>query len=62
MVTTDGRALGTITSTFSTGTNDVWVVQDGDRERLIPIIADVVREIDRPGRRVVIDALPGLLD
>jgi 16S rRNA processing protein RimM len=62
MVTTDGRTLGTIASTFSTGTNDVWVVRDGDRERLIPIIADVVREIDRPGGRVVIDALPGLLD
>ena len=43
MVTTDGRALGTIAETFSTGLNDVWVVRDGEREYLIPIIADVVR-------------------
>jgi 16S rRNA processing protein RimM len=62
MTTTDGRALGTIAETFSTGTNDVWVVRDGGREHLIPIIADVVREIDRAGRRVVIEAMPGLLD
>jgi 16S rRNA processing protein RimM len=62
MVTTEGRVLGTIESTFSTGTSDVWVVRDGERERLVPIIADVVREIDRRGRRVVIDAMPGLLD
>lgn len=61
VVTTDGRALGTIARTFSTGLNDVWVVRD-DREYLIPIIADVVREIDRAGRRVVIHPLPGLLD
>lgn len=62
MLTTDGRALGTIEDTFSTGVNDVWVVRDGDREHLIPIIDDVVREIDRDGRRVVIEPMPGLLD
>jgi 16S rRNA processing protein RimM len=61
VVTTDGRALGTIAETMSTGLNDVWVVR-GEREHLIPIIADVVREIDRAGRRVVIEPMPGLLD
>jgi 16S rRNA processing protein RimM len=62
MVTTDGRALGTIEDTFATGLNDVWVVRGEDREHLIPIIGDVVREIDRDGRRVVIEPMPGLLD
>jgi 16S rRNA processing protein RimM len=62
MVTTDGRTLGTITETFSTGLNDVWVVRDGAHEYLIPVITDVVREIDRDGRRVLIEPMPGLLD
>ena len=62
MTTTDGRALGTIVETFSTGLNDVWVVRGERGEHLIPIIADVVREIDRVGRRVVIEPMPGLLD
>jgi 16S rRNA processing protein RimM len=62
MATTDGRALGTIAETFSTGLNDVWVVRGERGELLIPIIADVVREIDRAGRRVVIEPMPGLLD
>ncbi|MGH7894224.1 MAG: ribosome maturation factor RimM [Candidatus Binatia bacterium] len=62
VVTTDGRALGTIAETLSTGLNDVWIVRGGDREHLIPIIADVVREIDRDSRRVVIEPMPGLLD
>lgn len=62
VVTTDGRALGTIEETFATGLNDVWIVRGGGREHLIPIIADVVREIDRAGRRVVIEPMPGLLD
>jgi 16S rRNA processing protein RimM len=62
VVTTDGRALGTIAETFPTGLNDVWVVRGEGREHLIPVIADVVREIDRAARRVVIDPMPGLLD
>ena len=62
MVTTDGRMLGTIAETFATGLNDVWVVRGDGGEHLIPIIADVVREIDRAGRRVVIEPMPGLLE
>jgi len=62
VVTTDGRALGTIAETFPTGLNDVWVVRGEGREHLIPIIADVVREIDRDARRVVIEPMAGLLD
>ncbi len=57
-----GEPLGQIAETLSTGLNDVWVVRDGAREHLIPVIADVVRLIDRPRRRVVIQPLPGLLD
>lgn len=62
VVTTDGRGLGTIAATFPTGLNDVWVVRDGRRERLIPIIADVVRTIDPQRRRVVIEPMAGLLE
>jgi 16S rRNA processing protein RimM len=60
--TTAGAPVGTIAECFATGANDVWVVRDGAREHLIPVIADVVRTIDRAGGRVVIEPLPGLLD
>jgi 16S rRNA processing protein RimM len=60
--TMDGDHLGAIVECLATGANDVWVVREGDREHLIPVIADVVREIDRSGRRIVIEPLPGLLD
>ncbi|HLK10738.1 MAG TPA: ribosome maturation factor RimM [Candidatus Binatia bacterium] len=62
VATTAGEPLGRITETFSTGLNDVWVVRDDRREVLLPVIADVVRTIDRPARRVVVVPLPGLLD
>jgi 16S rRNA processing protein RimM len=60
--TAAGEPLGTIAETFTTGLNDVWVVRNGQREYLIPVIADVVRTFDRDAGRVVIEPMPGLLD
>jgi 16S rRNA processing protein RimM len=60
--TTAGESLGAIRETFTTGVNDVWVVQGEQREHLIPVIADVVRAIDRTHRRIVIEPMPGLLE
>jgi 16S rRNA processing protein RimM len=60
--TTDGRVLGEVAETFSTGANDVWVVRGAGKEQLIPVIADVVKTIDRDARRIVIEPMPGLLD
>lgn len=62
VVTEGGEPLGTVERSFSNGANEVLVVRDGTREHLIPLIADVVRTVDVPGRRIVIDPIPGLLD
>lgn len=45
---TAGQALGEVTGILRTGANDVLVVA-GERERLIPFIAEVVREVDPAG-------------
>lgn len=58
VLTTDGRDLGRITDIVHTGANDVYVTPTC----LIPAIGDVVREVDIPGGRVIIEAVPGLLD
>ena len=62
MFLTDGSRLGAIEEIFSNGANDVWVVRDGEREFLIPVIEDVVKSIDFAARRVTIEPIPGLLD
>jgi 16S rRNA processing protein RimM len=59
---TDGRRVGIIEDIIATGANDVFVVRDESKEVLVPVIADVVKEIDVAARRVVIEAVPGLLD
>lgn len=45
VVNGDAQDLGRITGILQTGANDVLVVA-GERERLIPFIAQVVREVD----------------
>jgi 16S rRNA processing protein RimM len=45
VVNTAGEDLGAVARVFETGANDVLVVQ-GDRERLLPFIEQVVREVD----------------
>jgi len=40
-----GQALGRVTGVLQTGSNDVLVVA-GERERLIPFIEDVIRDVD----------------
>jgi 16S rRNA processing protein RimM len=59
---TDGSRLGAIEEIFSNGAQDIWVVRDGNREFLIPVIEDVVKAMDLAGRRVTIEPIPGLLD
>ncbi len=62
VATVAGDPLGTVTGTLVTGLNDVWVVEGNGREYLIPIVADVVRELDHAARHITIEPMPGLLD
>ncbi len=56
VVTTEGVALGRISHLFATGANDVVVVRDGERERLIPFVqGSYVRSVDLSGGRMVVD-------
>jgi 16S rRNA processing protein RimM len=54
VVNGDSRQLGNIVGILQTGANDVLVVQ-GERERLIPFIADVIREVDPVAGVVKVD-------
>ena len=60
VVTEDDEILGRIEKVFSTGSNDVYVCTGGEREILLPAIADVVREIDIANGRIVVRLLKGL--
>jgi 16S rRNA processing protein RimM len=62
VVTDTGLELGVVQNVFATGANDVLVVAGQGREYLIPIIEDVLVEVDTTAGKIVISPLPGLLD
>jgi 16S rRNA processing protein RimM len=60
--TGDGTEVGTVRSVDGAGTASRLVVDGPSGLQLIPLAADICRTIDLPHRRIVIDALDGLLD
>lgn len=57
------KSYGKITDVLKTGANDVYQVTDEDKkDYLIPVIDDVVKEIDINGGKVLIKPLKGIFD
>lgn len=56
VVTTEGVPLGRVSHLFPTGANDVLVVRDDERERMLPFVTpDCVRSVDFEAGRIVVD-------
>lgn len=63
VVSDQGEEIGKVREVLETGANDVLVVtRAGKSDGLIPMIHDVVQELDVAGGRVVVHLLEGLLD
>lgn len=54
VINTEGEHLGRVRELMETGANDVLVVE-GDRERLLPFVRTVVREVDLESGRMIVD-------
>ena len=53
---------GKIADVMQPGSNDVYVVRDGKREILIPVLKSVVKNVDIEAGRVEVELPPGLLE
>jgi 16S rRNA processing protein RimM len=59
--TRDGRQVGRFAG-VEPGAQELWLVDDGTRRRLIPAVPEIVVEVSVADRRIVIDPPEGLLD
>jgi len=60
--TEEGELLGTVTDTLSPGANDIWVVKmPKGKELLLPVIDDVVLDVDIAARKIKVHLMEGLL-
>ncbi|KPU28238.1 16S rRNA processing protein RimM [Caloranaerobacter sp. TR13] len=58
----NGNFLGVIKDVIQTGSNDVYVVKNDNREYLIPAIKEVIKEINLDDNKVIIDPLEGMIE
>ena len=58
----DGNYYGNIEEIIQTGSNDVYVVRDDEKELLIPMIDSVVKKIDLKSRELIFHPVEGLLE
>ncbi len=57
-----GEKLGTIVEVFETGSNDVYVMKRGRKEVYIPATNEIVKQVDRKAKRMVIHLMDGLME
>jgi len=57
-----GEKLGTIVDIFETGSNDVYVMKRGSKEVYLPAIKEVIKQVDRKERQMIIHLMDGLME
>jgi 16S rRNA processing protein RimM len=62
VVSPDGSALGVVSGTYELPGGLTLEVQGPRREFLMPFRKEFVREVDRPGRRLVVELPQGLVE
>jgi 16S rRNA processing protein RimM len=60
VTTSSGEALGVLAEVLTSPANDVYVVQTGTGELLIPALQSVVLRVDLPSRSMIVDLPEGL--
>ena len=62
VVSLEGEEVGTVSDIFETGANDVWeVTDDKGKKHYLPVIRDVIKDVNIEEKVITIDVLEGLL-
>ena len=57
-----GEKLGSIVDVFETGSNDVYVMKQGRKETYLPATKEIVKQVDRKTKRMIIHVVDGLME
>ena len=61
--TEEGELLGKVDDIYNSGSSDIYVVKDElGKQKLLPSIPEVLKEIDLENERIVVHIIQGLLD
>jgi len=60
VVTVEGENIGKITDVFSTGAHDIYVVNEGGEEIMIPAVDEFVKEVNFEKREITVKLIDGM--
>jgi 16S rRNA processing protein RimM len=58
----EGRRLGRLVRVVERAGNDVWVIDTGDGEAMVPAVEEFIRSVDLDAGRIVIHVIQGLFE
>jgi 16S rRNA processing protein RimM len=54
--------VGTLINVMWLPNNDVYIIKNGDKEYLIPVIKEIIKKVDYDKREIIINSIDGLID
>ena len=57
-----GEKVGTLINIMWLPNNDVYIIQNGDKEYLIPVIEEIIKKVDYDKKEININLIDGLID
>jgi len=62
IICNDGLVVGSLKNVMWLANNDIYVVEGLEKEILIPVIPEVVKNINHSEKKIYIEPMDGLLD
>jgi len=60
--TEEGKLLGILKEVLQPGANDVYILEnEAKQEILLPVIPDVIKQVDIEGKKIIVKLLEGLI-
>ena len=57
-----GKKVGTLINIMWLPNNDVYIIKNGDKEYLIPVIEEIIKKVDYDKKEININSIDGLID
>ena len=57
-----GEKVGTLINVMWLPNNDVYIIKNGDKEYLIPVIEEIIKKVDYDKKEIIISPIDGLID
>ena len=57
-----GEKVGTLINVMWLPNNDVYIIKNGDKEYLIPVIEEIIKKVDYDKKEININPIDGLID